>query len=434
MDGPFVCLVGFALIVVLLLARTPIGVALGIVGLGGLALVLSPEAAIIKSGVITWSTISHYELGVLPLFLFMAHVLFAAGVSTRLFDVAAKFVGHKPGGLALASIAGCAGFGTVSGSSLATAATMGLVALPEMRRAGYDLKLATGALAAGGTLGVLIPPSGALIVYGVIAEQSIGKLFTAAVLPGLTQALFYLVVVWLICRRNPTLGPPGPRANWRARFAALGGIIDIVALVLFVLAGIMIGWFTPTEAAAVGSAGALAIAAFRRKLSMAMMREALQETLKTSGMLYLVIIGALIFSAFVSATDFAGLVAGWIEGSAAGMLGTVLIMTVILLVLGMFLDGMGIMLLTTPIFLPVAVQYGLSPIWFGIFLVRTIEMGFLTPPVGMNVYVIHGIARDIPVGTIFRGVVPFFIADLFHLAMLIAFPVVTLWLPSVIGG
>jgi tripartite ATP-independent transporter DctM subunit len=434
MDGPFVCLIGFVLVVALLLARTPIGVALGIVGLGGLALVLSPEAAIIKSGVITWSTISHYELGVLPLFLFMAHVLFAAGVSTRLFDVAAKFVGHKPGGLALASIAGCAGFGTVSGSSLATAATMGLVALPEMRRAGYDSKLATGALAAGGTLGVLIPPSGALIVYGVIAEQSIGKLFTAAVLPGLTQALFYLVVVWLVCRRNPMLGPPGPRANWRARFTALGGIIDIVALVLFVLAGIMIGWLTPTEAAAVGSAGALVIAAFRRKLSMAMMREALRETLKTSGMLYLVIIGALIFSAFVSATDFAALVAGWIEGSAAGALGTVLIMTAILLVLGMFLDGMGIMLLTTPIFLPVAVQYGMSPIWFGIFLVRTIEMGFLTPPVGMNVYVIHGIARDIPVGTIFRGVVPFFIADLFHLAMLIAFPVVTLWLPSVIGG
>lgn len=434
MDGPIICLIGFVLVVTLLLLRTPIGVALGIVGLGGLALMLSPEAALIKGGVITWTTISHYELGTLPLFLFMAHVLFAAGVSTRLFDVAAKFVGHKPGGLALATVAGCAGFGSVSGSSLATAATMGLVALPEMRKAGYDPKLATGALAAGGTLGVLIPPSGALIVYGVIAEQSIGKLFTAALIPGLTQAAFYLAVVWLLCWRNPALGPPGPRHDWRARFVSLAGIIDIVVLIVFVLAGIVIGWFTPTEAAAVGSVGALTIAAMRRKLSLAMMREALRETLKTSGMLYLVIIGALVFSAFVSATDFASLVAGFIEGSASGQIGTILIMAAILLMLGMFLDGMGIMLLMTPIFLPVVQEYGLSPIWFGIFLVRTIEMGFLTPPVGMNVYVIHGIARDIPVGTIFRGVWPFFAADLLHLAMLIAFPIVTLWLPSVMGG
>lgn len=434
MDGPLLCLAGFALVVALLLLRTPIAISLGIVGFGGLALLLSPEAALIKSGVITFSTISHYELGVLPLFLFMAHILFSAGVSARLFDVASRFVGHKPGGLALASIAGCAAFGTVSGSSLATSATMGLVALPEMRKAGYDPRLATGSLAAGGTLGVLIPPSGALIVYGVIAEQSIGRLFTAAIIPGLTQALFYLVVVWLICRRNPALGPVQPRAPWRERFATLGGIIDIMALVLFVLAGIVIGWFTPTEAAAIGSIGALVLTGFRGKLSFAMLREALRETLRTSGMIYLVIIGALVFSAFVSATDFASFISSWIEGTPAGMFGAILIMVAVLLVLGMFIDGMGIMLLMTPIFLPVAQQYGLSAIWFGIFIVRTIELGFLTPPVGMNVYVIHGIARDIPVGTIFRGVIPFFLADLVHLAMLIVFPAVVLWLPSVVGG
>ncbi len=434
MDGPLICLAGFALVVALLLVRVPIAVSLGVVGLGGLALLLSPEAALIKSGVITFTTISHYELGTLPLFLFMAHILFSAGVSTRLFNVAARFVGHKPGGLALASIAGCAAFGTVSGSSLATAATMGLVALPEMKKAGYDPRLSTGALAAGGTLGVLIPPSGALIVYGVIAEQSIGKLFTAAIFPGLSQALFYLVVVWLICRRNPALGPVQPRASWRERFAALGGIADIMVLVLFVLAGIVIGWFTPTEAAAIGSVGALVIAGARGKLSYAMLKEAVRETLRTSGMLYLVIIGALIFSAFVSATDFASLISAWVEVIPGGQWGAIILTVVVLLVLGMFLDGMGIMLLMTPIFLPIIQQYGLSPIWFGIFLVRTIEMGFLTPPVGMNVYVIHGIARDIPVGTIFRGVVPFFLADLAHLAMLVLFPAVTLWLPSVMGG
>jgi tripartite ATP-independent transporter DctM subunit len=311
---------------------------------------------------------------------------------------------------------------------------MGLVALPEMKKAGYDPGLSAGSLAAGGTLGVLIPPSGALIVYGVIAEQSIGKLFTAAIIPGLSQALFYLAVVWLICRRNPALGPTQPRASWRERFAALGGIIDIMAMVLFVLAGIVVGWFTPTEAAAIGSVGALVIATARRKLSYRMLREAVSETLRTAGMLYLVIIGALIFSAFVSATDFATLVSSAITATPAGMYGVIIMMVIVLIVLGMFLDGMGIMLLVTPIFLPVAQEYGLSAIWFGIFIVRTIEMGFLTPPVGMNVYVIHGIARDIPVGVIFRGVAPFFIADFAHLAMLIAFPMVALWLPSVMGG
>jgi C4-dicarboxylate transporter DctM subunit len=434
MAGPLVCRLGFALVIVLLMLRTPIAVSLGIVGLSGLALLLSPEAAVIKAGVITFTTISHYELGTLPLFLFMAHILFSAGVSTRLFNAAAAFVGHKPGGLALASIAGCAAFGSVSGSSLATAATMGMVALPEMRKAGYDPRLSTGSLAAGGTLGVLIPPSGALIVYGIIAEESIGELFTAALIPGLTQALFYFAVVWLICRRNPALGPVQPRVSWRERMATLGGIIDILALTIFVLAGIVVGWFTPTEAAAIGCVGALGICALRGNLSIDKLKAAVGETLRTAGMLYLVIVGALVFSAFVSATDFSAAISGVVENVPGGALGAIIAMTIVLLILGMFLDGMGIMLLTTPIFLPILQVYGLSPVWFGIFLVRTIEMGFLTPPVGMNVYVIHGIARDIPVGTIFRGVVPFFIADIAHLAMLIAFPVVVLWLPSVLGG
>jgi C4-dicarboxylate transporter DctM subunit len=215
---------------------------------------------------------------------------------------------------------------------------------------------------------------------------------------------------------------------------ALGGIIDIMTLVIFVLAGIMIGWFTPTEATAVSCIGALVLCGLRKKLTVPMLREAVRETLRTSGMLYLVIIGALIFSAFVSATDFAAAISSWISVVPGGALGAILAMTIVLLALGMFLDGMGIMLLTTPIFLPIIEQYNLSPIWFGIFLVRTIEMGFLTPPVGMNVYVIHGIARDIPIGTIFRGVTPFFLSDLVHLALLIAFPVITLWLPSVLGS
>lgn len=434
MAPELVCGIGFAAVILLLILRTPIGVALGGVGAVGLALLISPEAATIKAGVVAFEVISKYELGVLPLFLFMAHMLFSAGVSTQFFDTAAKFVGHKPGGLALASIAGCAGFGTVSGSSLATAATMSMVALPEMRRAGYAPSLATGALAAGGTLGVLIPPSGALIVFGVIAEQSIGKLFMAGVIPGITQAIAYMLVVAVVCARNKALGPPQPRAGWAERLASLRGIADIVAMVVLILTGILTGWFTPTEAAAVGAAGATLIAAMRGKLSPALFAGALKETLRTAGMIYLVIIGALIFSAFVSATEFATFVEAWVSSWPFGVYGAILGMTLILLLLGMFLDGMGIMLLTTPVFLPIIESHGLSAIWFGIFLVRTIEIGFLTPPVGMNAFVIHGIARDIPVATIFKGIGPFFVSDLLHLGLLIAFPAMALWLPGMMGG
>ncbi|HEV7692246.1 MAG TPA: TRAP transporter large permease [Hyphomonadaceae bacterium] len=434
MSPELICGLGFLAVIALLLARAPIGVALGLIGVIGLALVISPEAAIIKSGVVAWETASRYELGVLPLFLLMANVLFSAGVSSLLFDAAAKFIGHKPGGLALASIIGCAGFGAVSGSSLATAATMGLVAVPEMRKAGYDPKLATGALAAGGTLGSLIPPSAALIVFGVIAEQSIRKLFMAGIVPALSQAAFYMLVIFLLCLRNPALGPAQPRANWAARFKALRAIADIVVLVLGVLTGIMIGWFTPTEAASVGAIGALGIAAWRKKLSKAMLIDALMKTLQTAGMIYLVIIGALVFSAFVSATDFAAFVSRLVDALPGGALGAVIGMAVILLVLGTFIDGMGIMLLTTPIFLPVIESHGLSPVWFGIFLVRTMEIGLVHPPVGMNIYVIHGIARDVSVMKIFSGVLPFLAADFIHLALLIAFPIIALWLPQILGA
>lgn len=434
MAPELICGIGFLAVIALLLLRTPIGVALGLVGIVGLSVQISPEAAMIKAGVVVFHTVSKYELGVLPLFLFMAHVLFAAGVSSKIFDAAAKFVGHKPGGLAIASVAGCAGFGAISGSSLATAATMGLVALPEMRKAGYSPKLAAGALAAGGTLGSLIPPSAALIVFGVIAEQSIRDLFMAGVIPALSQAAMYMGVVWLLCRFNPALGPAQARAGWGARIKALGAIADIVILVVAVLSGIMIGWFTPTEAASVGAIGALGIAAFRRKLSRAMVAEALRKTLGTAGMIYVVIIGALTFGAFVSATDFAAFISDIVAQTPGGALGAILLMAVVLLVIGTFLDGMGTMLLTTPIFLPIIEAHGLSPIWFGIFLTRTMEIGLIHPPVGMNLYVIHGIARDISVMTIFRGVIPFLVADFIHIGLLIAFPAIAMWLPTVLGS
>lgn len=427
-------LLGVVLLLVLLAAGVRIAVALGVVGIGGLAVLISPEAALIKSGVVAFEVVSKYELGVLPLFLLMAHLAFSAGASRDFFDAAAKFVGHRPGGLALASIAGCAGFGAISGSSLATVATIGLVALPEMRRAGYSPALATGALAAGGTLGVLIPPSAALIVFGILAEQSIGRLFTAAIIPGLTQALFYMAVIYLLCKWRPSLGPVSPRAGWRERLAAIRRLADVGLLVILVIGGIAVGWFSPTEAAAVGTVGALGIGLWRRRLDWPTLKKAMRETLETSGMIYAIVIAAIVFSTFIAATGFGERVAGLIESLDAGPLGVILVLVVLLLVLGMFLDGLAMMTLTIPIFLPLVQEMGIDPIWFGILMVRTMEIGFVHPPVGMNVYVVHSLARDIPLMSVFKGIVPFLLADLAHVALLIAVPGLALFLPELLGA
>ena len=429
-------LIGFAgilILLILLAVGIPIGIGLALVGGIGLTLLLSPEAALIKAGVITFDTISRYELGVLPLFVLMAHLCFAAGASRDFFDAAARFVGHRRGGLAMASIGGCAGFGAISGSSLATVATITSVALPEMRKANYAPSFATGALAAGGTLGSLIPPSGALIVFGIIAEQSIGKLFAAAVIPGLTQALFYIIAIAILCRLNPLLGPPTARAPWRERWPALRSIADVGLLIVFVIGGLFVGWFTPTEAASVGSVAALLLCWRRGRLTWGAVSDALQTTLRTTGMIYIVIIGALLFATFISVTGIATLLSNLVAGLDSGPTVAIIAMALVLLLLGSFLDGLALMLLTTPIFLPITLELGLSPIWFGIFLVRTMEIGFVHPPLGLNVYVIQGIAGDIPLGTIFRGIVPFLLADFLHLALLIAVPALSLWLPGVIA-
>lgn len=425
---------GIVLLLLLLAAGIPIGVGLLLVGLGGLALLISPEAAIIKGGVVSFEVISKYELGVLPLFLLMAHICFAAGASRDFFDVAARFLGHRRGGLALASIGGCAGFGAISGSSLATVATISSVALPEMRKAGYHPGFAAGALAAGGTLGSLIPPSGALIVFGIIAEQSIGKLFAAAVIPGLSQAAFYMVTIAIVCALRPQLGPAAERAGWPERWQALRKVGDILLLVLFVIGGLFIGWFTPTEAASVGVVAALLLLIVRGGYSREVLGKALRSTLHTTGMIYVVIIGALVFAAFISVTGITEQLSGLVTDLDASPLAAIFVMALLLLLLGSFLDGVALMLLTTPIFLPIAVQLGYSPIWFGIFLVRTMEIGFVHPPLGLNIYVIQGLAKDLSLGTIFRGVIPFLMADFVHLALLIAVPALALWLPGIVSA
>ena len=433
MSGPAVGMAGVAILLGLLITGKPIGVSLGLVGLAGLALTIGLEPALIKSGVLLFETITRYELGTLPLFMLMAHLCFAADASRDFFDVAARFIGHRRGGLAIASVAGCAGFGSINGSSLATTATIGLVALPEMRRRGYSDALATGSVAAGGTLGQMIPPSGALIVFGIVAEQSIGKLFTAEIVPGVTQMLSYFIVIALLVWWRPSMAPKLQRASWAERRAALRRMVDIGLLVVVVTGGIVMGWVTPSEAAAVGAAGALLVCAFRRKLSRATLRHALEETLKTSGLIYMVIIGALIFAAFISVTGLTDAIGTSIASIGLGPIGTMLLVAVFLLVVGSVLDGLAMMLLTTPILLPLVADLGLSPIWFGIFLVRAMEIGFVHPPIGMNLYVIQGVAPDVPLNRVFKGVLPFLAADLLHLVLLVVFPVLVLGLPQWMG-
>ncbi len=430
MATPETGLIGIVVLLLLLLLGVPIGGALGLVGLGGLTLILGFEPALFKAGDLVLETLTRYELGTLPLFMLMAHLCFSSDASRDLFDAAARWIGHRRGGLALASVAGCAGFGAINGSSLATAATIGLVAIPEMRRHGYSDALATGSVAAGGTLGQMIPPSGALIVFGIIAQQSIGTLFTAAIVPGLSQALLYMVVISLLVRWRPSLALQTAKADWPSRWQALGKVVDILILMLVVIGGIVFGLFTPSEAASVGAAGALGISLWRRRLSWSVLYHSLEETLKTSGLIYVVIVGTLIFSVFISITGLATAAGALITDFEGGRTLTVMLMAIFLLVLGSLLDGLALILIATPILLPVTVAMGLSPIWFGIFIVRAAEIGFIHPPMGMNLYVIQGIAPDVPLSRIFRGVLPFLAADFLHLLLLILFPALVLALPG----
>jgi tripartite ATP-independent transporter DctM subunit len=422
--------IGVTALLALLALGVPIGIAMGVVGLVGLTILLGPEPALIKSTVVFFEAVTRFELGVLPLFLLMAHFCFAAGASRDFFSAAAGLVGHRRGGLALATIAGCAGFGAVSGSSLATAATMGQIGLPEMRRRGYSTAFASGSVAAGGTLGSLTPPSGALIVFGIIAEVSIGKLFTAAIVPVITQTLLYMAAIVILCHFRPSIAPPSPRIPWSERGRALLRIVDLLALVAIVLVGIAIGWFTPTEAASIGALLALVLCALRKRLNWNSFCEALERTLRTAGMLYVVIIGALIFASFMSFTGLADQIAALVAHLDTGPTATLVLLALLLLLLGSVLDGLALMLLTAPILLPITTALGISPIWFGIFFVRTMEIGFVHPPIGINLYVMHSIAPDIPIGRVFKGVLPFLAMDFLHLALLIAIPGMALALPQ----
>ncbi len=426
--------IGIVFLFVLLFLGMPIGIAMGLVGFAGFAYLRGFEPALGVLSTVPYTTFASYTLTVVPLFILMGSFCFHAGLSKDLYDTVHKWLGQLRGGLAMATVGACAGFAAVSGSSVATAATMGTVALPEMKRYKYDPALATGAVAAGGTIGILIPPSVGLIIYGIIAEQSIGRLFLAGFIPGVLEAVFYMFTIYILCKRKPLMGPRGPRTSFIEKLASLKNTWIVFLLFVLVLGGIYFGIFSPTESAGVGAFGALIFALARRRLNWQAFKGSVLGTLSTTAMILIIVLGAMIMGYFLAVSRLPFVIADTIVSLEMNRYFVLSCILIFLLFLGCILDAPAMILLVTPIFYPVAVTLGFDPIWFGIIIVRMCEMALITPPVGLNVFVIKGVAKDVPMYTIFRGVVPFLIADVLHVAMLIALPQVALFLPGMMKG
>ncbi|MFV0386913.1 TRAP transporter large permease [Paracoccus sp. (in: a-proteobacteria)] len=439
MSGVAAGLTGFAVLLLMMFIRIPIAIAMLTVGVGGYAMWtgVTPLLAFLKTS--TYDQFSTYSLSVIPLFVLMGEFATHAGMSRALYRTAAAFLGHRKGGLAMASIGGCAAFGAICGSSLATAATMGQVALPEMKRYNYSGALATGSLAAGGTLGILIPPSVILVLYALMAEQSIAKMFVAAMVPGVLAAVGYMVAVSVFVHRHPEEGPAGPRMTWPQRLEALRETWSLILIFALVIVGMYRGWFTPTEAAAVGAFGTGVLAVLHGGLRIKGLMECLRGTASTSGMIFLILLGAETFNAFLAQTQTPMLLANAISNSGMAPMLVLLAMLFLYLLLGCVMDSMSMLLLTIPIFYPIiaGLDFGMpredTLIWFGILAVVVVEVGLITPPVGMNVFVINGMAKDVPMMESFRGVLPFLISDVIRIAALIAFPFITLTLVRLFG-
>jgi tripartite ATP-independent transporter DctM subunit len=439
MSGLETGLFGFAVLFVLLALRIPIGVAMLTVGMVGYVSIAGEKALLSYLKTETYWRFSTDTLSVVPLFLLMGQFAAKAGLSQALFSAAYTWLGHFRGGIAMASIGGCAGFGAISGSSLATAATMGQVALPELRRFNYSGALATGTLAAGGTLGILIPPSVVLIIYAVMVEANVATLFQAAFIPGILAALGYIAAIALVVRINPAAGPAGERATRAQKWGALLEIWPVLVIFLLVMGGIYAGFFTPTEGAGVGAMGTFLIAVTRGGMRLSGFIDALLGTAQTTAMIFLILLGAAIFNAFLGFSQLPITAADFFGSSGLHAYVILLGMVVLYILLGFVMDSLSMIFLTVPIFWPIiaGLDFGMSPdetkLWFGIITLIVVEMGLITPPVGLNVFIINSMARDVPMIETFKGVIPFFTSDIIRVAILIVFPVITLILPSLLN-
>ncbi len=421
---------GILILLLLFAIRVPVAFAMGIMGFIGFSYLVSLNAAFEMVAVDLLDIFSSYNLTVVPMFVLMGCIAFRIGMSKRIFDASYVILGSLRGGLAIASIMGSAAFAAICGSTNATAAAMGTVALPQMKRYNYDDSLATGCVASAGTLGILIPPSALLIIYGIISEQSIGKLFLAGVIPGIILAFAFVVTVSIICWRNPLLGPSGPSTSFIDKLKAIPAMVEVLILFLLVLGGLMTGWFSATQAGGAGALAVTIIGLIRRDISWKAMIEASKDTLLITCMVMFVLFGAILFSRFMAVTKIPFILSSWIGGLNLPKELIMIFIIIVHLIGGCFMDGLAMIMLTVPILLPSVISLGYDPIWFGIIITLIVEMGAITPPVGINVYVIKGIASEVPLETIFRGIFPFLIALILVSFLLIFFPNIVLFLPG----
>ena len=430
MSDTLVGVAGIAVLFFCLVARMPVGMGLLVVGAGGIWVIDGQRAAIASMSSETYSSVTAYALSIIPLFVLMGNMAGAAGYSRRLYEAAYAWIGSLRGGLASATVVGCAAFAAVSGSSVATAVTIGKVALPQMRRYGYADGLATGSVAAGGTLGILIPPSTGFVLYAILTEQSIGKLFIAGIIPGILLSLLFVLVIAVVTMLRPSEGPAGPRTNGGEKVRATMHALPLICVILISIGGIYLGVFTPVEAAGVGATLVTVLALATRSVKMGDIPAIVLETVTMTAMLYLIIIGAHVFGPFLALTHIPETLALQLKAMGLGPYATLILILIGYVILGMFFDGLAMLVVTMPVVFPIVTGLGFDPIWFGVFCVIVIEMGLITPPVGINVFVVKGVAEGVPMSTIFRGVFPFWFAMAACLFILILFPEIALFLPE----
>jgi tripartite ATP-independent transporter DctM subunit len=413
-----------------MMLRVPVGMAMGLVGVTGFGYIVGMTPALKQVGITSMRTVTDYNFAVVPMFLLMGAFATTSGMSRELFRAGNAFLGHLRGGLGIATIAACGGFAAICGSSVATAATFSKVAYPEMRRFNYPQSFATGVIAAGGTLGIMIPPSTVFAVYGLITEQDVGKLFVAGVLPGILAVAMYMITITIIGYAKPGYLPVGVKSSGAEKLAALKDVWATLLLFAFVIGGIYGGLFTATEAAGMGAGGAFIIGVVRGRLSLADIRRSLLEATRTTAAVFTILIGALLFGYFLTVTQTPQNITTFLTGLGLGKYGVLVLIMLMYLVLGCLMDALAMIILTVPIIFPVIIALGFDPIWFGVLIVMTVELGLIHPPVGMNIFVIKSVVEDVKISTIFYGVLPFIITDILRLAILIAFPIIALYLPS----